>query len=241
MNLSQINLEKFAIDQQLLSALQHHPVSSVLLNRLEESLLIEALTKWLPSEPSAMEKIVIKRVIRTISFQPQFLHFLAHGLQVRRLEIASHNLARVVTWRFHGLHELLYLSSSDDLSWLPEFARIHPLLRKISFTLPSRQGPFLAFVLPFLEKIHANGLDVDIASFAITRALSSDTQSVTGTFTEWHVTGMHLKIEQSMGQILHAAQSLFPRISVLTVNQLVPSAPSAPIVCYLICCLFILY
>ncbi|KAE9403071.1 hypothetical protein BT96DRAFT_503385 [Gymnopus androsaceus JB14] len=48
MNLSQINLENFAVDQQLLAALQHHPVTTVFLGTLGDNSLMKAVEELLP-------------------------------------------------------------------------------------------------------------------------------------------------------------------------------------------------
>ncbi|KAE9395175.1 hypothetical protein BT96DRAFT_997867 [Gymnopus androsaceus JB14] len=112
-----------------------------------------------------------------------------------------------VIWNpnFHGLRELkldLHMHPTLSLSWLSEFTRRHPLLKKTIFKNAS--STFVPFIDSFIKKAESEGLAV---------------LSAPEPFSEWYISGLHLCIsEWSSGKLLHLAHSLFPKISTLTIE-----------------------
>lgn len=99
--------------------------------------------------------------------------------------------------KIHGLREMtLSWNVQDTLSllWLSEFARRHPLLKKIIFDIVF-DCP-VPFVDLFIEKARGEGLDntIVIRSVAVTRAAHT---TALGPFTEWYVWDafMHLRVD----------------------------------------------
>ncbi|KAE9402489.1 hypothetical protein BT96DRAFT_547845 [Gymnopus androsaceus JB14] len=135
--LSQIHLKDFIIELPLLTVLQSHPVTSI---------VIEFLTDWvlptlleLDSNGLDLSKIVIKHgSIPGQDGEVEFLRsYLAYGLQMKEVFLPDPNMSEGLSFmKFQGLSCLqLYLDEAPvSLSWLPKFIETHPLLEKVTFS-----------------------------------------------------------------------------------------------------------
>ncbi|KAE9403132.1 hypothetical protein BT96DRAFT_1082580 [Gymnopus androsaceus JB14] len=171
-----------ALLAELLQYALDHPVTTVFIDEWVKNSLVKEIEVRDPSTPpEGLEKNVIGRFSPGFVVQPQSYHLFAHGLQVMQLVLHKLDILHVAT--FSGLQELeiMLQPSSESLSWLPNFARTHPLLKKFTFGLAINDH-------------------------------------------DWQVAGLHLVVRGSLDQLLHVAHSIFPRISVLTIQYDFPAA-----------------
>ncbi|KAE9402520.1 hypothetical protein BT96DRAFT_918197 [Gymnopus androsaceus JB14] len=166
---------------------------------------------------------------------------LSRDVRLRHLRIESNRFETELLnqsfgeHKFAGLCELTIQLDAHpiSLSWLPEFSRGHPLLKKISFAdaitnaQPLAQDvfkckPIIPFIEPFLRNEGLDGTTY-IRGFAVSRAEPS---------SAWRVSGMHLYIcgEWSSGRLLNVVHSSFPRISKLTIDTGDTTCPSDELV-----------
>ncbi|KAE9400270.1 hypothetical protein BT96DRAFT_919549 [Gymnopus androsaceus JB14] len=133
--------------------------------------------------------------------------------------------------RFPGLSELKLRMRipPTTLPWISELTRGHPLLKKISFTgsyLPAnfKCNPTVPFIQTFVDEVYREELDqtMSIEGFAVTRfqSIASSAPFLGTSCNPWRVTGLHLSIYAwwSSARLLVLAHSMFPQISVLTLN-----------------------
>lgn len=224
-NLSQINLYGNYISLSFLAAINHHPLTTV-------SLTPTTMYLSLPSQsaPSDLSKIVLNSV--SVDGRPTSVgsldSYLARGMEVTQVAVLDYLDQSLGTQKYNGLRELeLQQYGGSFVPWLPEFTRTNPCLKKITFynhyinTLLSLDspGPFMSY---FLAEVLSQGLaeNFHLRKYAVTRSSSSLlASSATEPFGEWHVSGIFLRFLQwSSGRVLHVAQSLFPDISVLTID-----------------------
>ncbi|KAE9390527.1 hypothetical protein BT96DRAFT_342352 [Gymnopus androsaceus JB14] len=207
----------------LLTAINSHPVSTIIVPSLAhfDTALLKAELR-----PSDLTKIVFfpNRVCNDNDYS-EVEKYLMFGVRVNHLYIKETALLdRSFGGRkFTGLRELhINLDASPiTVSWLSDFAHGHPLLRKISFSRYSVRGAMhrdtiLPFIKPFVEEAGDEG---EIKGFAITRVDPGSKVVTEGPFSEWYITGLHLRISQwSAGRILNRAHTFFPRIEIFTMD-----------------------
>ncbi|KAE9391158.1 hypothetical protein BT96DRAFT_318214 [Gymnopus androsaceus JB14] len=147
---------------------------------------------------------------------------LACGMQVRRLGMRQDLMVNSSgTHIFNGLYEIEVELRTLSFSWLPEFTRAHPLLKKISFT-DSFDFPIshnaIPFIQPLFETFRQQGVHraVRIQGFSVTRTSAST--STTDLTRDWEVTGLHLR-QVADSLVLPIVHSVFPRISTLTLER----------------------
>ncbi|KAE9389088.1 hypothetical protein BT96DRAFT_1025178 [Gymnopus androsaceus JB14] len=135
---------------------------------------------------------------------------LACGMQLRSFVIRQDLMDNSSGMqKFNGLNEIeVQLLSNMSFSWLPEFTRAHPLLKKISFKdsfdfLKSKHHT-IPFIQPLCEALHKEGVYTAVRILDMTR--------------NWEVTGLYL---WDVGDrlVLPIVHSLFPRISTLTLER----------------------
>ncbi|KAE9409263.1 hypothetical protein BT96DRAFT_1012842 [Gymnopus androsaceus JB14] len=212
-NLSQFHLEGNKIDLALLTAINSHPtLTTVLLNASYGRGFLE-----LPSQsaPLDLSKVVLKGALFDLNTSIQSLNsYLSRGMEVTRVLFGTLS------------PKPLYNDSPSVLPWLVDFVQIHPSLKKITFfnhhatkLLTASTVPFMS---QFLVKINSDGLSdtIRLTMYAITRSGPSSQPSARDPFRDWHVSGIFLCFSQwSAGRVLHAAHSLLPDVSVLTIRS----------------------
>lgn len=215
-NLSQINLDQIWLDMPLLTAIHScDPVPTII---FQSFIFCTQRLRLSELGPFSLSKIILDDGDRREGFED----YLACGMRIRHL-YATRVDESFGAQKFHGLCELT-LDEAATLSWLPEFAQAHPHLKKISFL--SRRNfqphdPVIPFVYPFYEDAAKQALNVSINRFAVTRFVQSETAPAPRPFNEWYLSGLYLYIrdKRSSGRVLQLAHSLFPRISVLTLED----------------------
>lgn len=230
-----MNLNGVGLDVPLLTAIRRHSVQTIIL-RSSSQCKLSALTSF---GQSSLAKISIAQgnLDGTGDDISDHLHYLSYGMQIRHITLSEVGFAMrgpaIFRRRFQGLCELKLIlgplttgTGVCTLSWLPEFARTHPLLRKISFVSNQAIDKLhfeIPFIQSFIEEISKEGLEdsLDITNFDVTRAIPG---SAPGGFSEWSLTGLHLKISNwSSGMPLYLVHLFLPHISIMTLEEV--SAP----------------
>lgn len=221
-NLDQMNLVE--LDSLVLAAINHHPITTILFYPTKTYLSLPS-----QSGPSDLAKIILKHISIDSRKHASIDQYLARGMEVTRIFLYGiPPIKSLRTQRYNGLCELhigLYRDSIIDLSWLPDFARAQPRLKKIIFDFKDHflLCPAAPFIAPLIDELNRERLTntIGLPRYTITRhsggpGLASSTEP----FNEWHVSGIFLVFYQwSSGRVLHIVHSLFPLISVLTIRS----------------------
>ncbi|KAE9404343.1 hypothetical protein BT96DRAFT_1016377 [Gymnopus androsaceus JB14] len=218
-NLSMVNLNDVELDTSLLTAINSHPVSNVIVSspRCKPGLLAES---------PDLNKIIFDHARATPN--DNLASYRTCGAQVWRLDIELPVQESFITStaKFHGICELKILIDTRPtgitLSLLTEFARTSPFLKKICFSKSTAFAYFksndtVPFIQPFLERLRQEKLDnlMDVKAFSVTLGIAEP--ALAG---EWYVSGLHLCIPgDSSEKLLHFAHSSFPQVSTLTIED----------------------
>ncbi|KAJ3713096.1 hypothetical protein C8R42DRAFT_299126 [Lentinula raphanica] len=237
-NLSQLILnEGVYIDKPLLNAISQHRVNNVVVASWK-SLSSKCLDQL---GPSSLSQITLNS-IRLRSQTTDFVNYLHSGMQIRCLtlpispnELNMTNYSSLNNFKFSGLRELeLWLNVAPDLSWLSDFIDAHPLLERVRFSSvlvewnASRDVPF---ILPFVDALVEEGLfdSLQLKGFSISRtpgtSNTADSLPSSKSYHGWNVAGLWFCFTKwSSGRLLHLVHSIFPDISVLTVEAPTPNS-----------------
>ncbi|KAE9393803.1 hypothetical protein BT96DRAFT_923846 [Gymnopus androsaceus JB14] len=223
-NLSRINLNAVSVDKPLLTAINRHPQVSTVIS--------SSMAVYPEDDLGSLDLAKIIFDSAKLYGAPHWAtEYFACGMRIRHLSLDQPSFLTESpgAWNFQGLHEITINldHASIPLSWIPDFTRAHPLLKKISFShfrKPAnyKRNPTVEFVQPFLEVVLRQQLDdcLNIKGFAVTR-IEPGGEPAVGPFGEWYVTGLHIFIlKWSEGCILRFAHSAFPRITTLTVRTI---------------------
>ncbi|KAJ3764661.1 hypothetical protein FB446DRAFT_710138, partial [Lentinula raphanica] len=221
-NLSCLLTITVKIDTELLHALQRHPSATMVITSFSR----------LPGEMvhSDLGKVILKTLRISggdeSKYQPRIARLRESSIRLEQLVVHRAGFLKEPFGnnRFHGLVELelKMVVDSTDLAWLSTFIFAHPYLRKISFTdfhyTYFENNTAFMFIDPFIKGIAQEGLTSAsyVKGFAITRDIS---KLSTEALHHWCVTGLFLHILGSLVQVLRLASSMFPKISVLTIDN----------------------
>lgn len=246
-NLSRINLKRIRLERPVTTfLLNDHPVSSIVVESLG---LCEDLFNEANSSPSDLDlaKVILDREkFHDRDTLEEAKKYFQCGMQIKHLYISENGRLQAnssfTAHEFPGLCELTITMGRIAISptWLPEFTRGHPFLRKISFyashirnRIIFTRNPLRPFLKPFVEEAQRVGLDatLSIRGFAVTRTSPGLTSSAPEPFSDWLVSGLSLNLsERSEGErILDLAHSFYPQISILTLENL---SGAEPFVCF---------
>ncbi|KAJ7575044.1 hypothetical protein C8J56DRAFT_976936 [Mycena floridula] len=150
--------------------------------------------------------------------------WLDRGIRIWTLTL----YAKLVIWNGLGdlcipaLHHLKIRTNGSQLGpWLPRFVARHPDLTRITFQSESFElnpSCIPLFLLPFFDSLATNGIDDFLLQKIVIARHGFASSTSSPEFQGWDVTGLILRVSDSLLDVLRIATILFPQMSELTIE-----------------------